>query len=260
MSDEGRRVFPMETALGVVAGKDGDDVLDFLGYAVQRSVCECCRPAITPMVKGWLYTLNPEFMKTGFDGGVSYDIWVADQKQKLGDNVSITPLPAHEQSAVNALIETLEAAKRTAEDKTAEAEAAVAAKAEADAEIKVLAPFKKKAEDLEKKAAQLEEKSQALTGEVAELKKQLAEFSGKVAVDEKAIDQSVKDIVSKAVKEALGGLMAAGVGAGAALGVADAAAGADDFAAAAESAPAEGGVPDTFGFGTSGSDGDGFGF
>ncbi|MDL2316504.1 hypothetical protein LJC59_05420 [Desulfovibrio sp. OttesenSCG-928-A18] len=254
MSDEGRRVFPMETALGVVAGKGGDDVLDFMGYALNRTVDEDCRPAINPMVKGWLYSLNPEFMKASFDANINYDSWISEQKRKFGDNVSITPMPDSELAGINALFESVEEAKQTAEDKTGEAEDAMAAKDAADAEVAALTPFKKKAEDLEAKVAQLEEKNKALNAEVAELKEKLGSFDGKVAVDEKDIEKSVKDIVSRSVKEALGGLLAAGGVAGAAL-----AEGAD--AAPAEEAPADsGGVPDTFGFGASGSDGDGFGF
>ena len=246
----------METVLGVVVGKGGADVLDLLGFAVKRDVSDECRPAVNPMVKGWLYSLNPDFMKVAYNENVSFNAWVSDQKRKLGDNVSITPIPANELAGIESLFEAVESAKQTAEDKEAEAEEAQAAQAAAEAEAKKLAPFKKKAEDLEKKVAQLEEKNNALTAEVKDLKAKLAGFDGKVAVDEGDLEKSVKDIVSKAVKAALAGLVVAGGVAAAGEGAA-----ADDFAAAAEAAPEEtGGVPDTFGFGTSGSDGDGFGF
>jgi hypothetical protein len=240
----------METALGLVADKDGDDVLDFMGYAIGRSVCGCSRPVLGPLVKGWLYTLNPEFMKTGYNDAVGWEVWLDAQKKKLGDNVSITPMPANEMAAAAALLDTLAQAKQTAEDKTAEAEAALAAKAAADADVAAMMPFKKKAEDLEKKLAKSEEQNSALAAQVAELKEKLASFDGKVAIDEKEIEKSVKDIVSKAVA----GLAAAG---GVAVAAAD---GAAPFEAAAEEPASDGGVPDTFGFGTSGADGDGFGF
>lgn len=256
MSDEGRRVFPMETALSVVAGKGGDDVLDFMGYAIGRSVDEDCRVGVGPMVKGWLYTLNPDFMKTSYDENIAFPNWVADQKRKLGDNVSITPMPAVELAGVNALIEMVTTARQTAEDKTAEAEEAVAAREAAEADSAAMAPFKKKAGELEKKVAALEEKNGALQAEIADLKGKLAAFDGKVAVDEKDIEKSVKDMVSKAVKDALGGLVAAG-----GVAAAGAAASEDAPAASEEAAPADsGGVPDTFGFGQSGSNDDGFGF
>ena len=138
MSDEGRRVFPMETALGVVAGKGGEDVLDFMGYAIGRSVCDDCRPALGPVVKGWLYSLNPDFMKVEFNENISYDTWVGEQKRKFGDNLSIPPMPERELKGVNTLIELVESAKQLAEDKEAEAEEAGAATSAANAEIKAL--------------------------------------------------------------------------------------------------------------------------
>ena len=255
MSDEGRRVFPMETALGVVAGKGGADVLDFMGYALGRSVEEDCRPAVNPMVKGWLFSLNPAFLKTEFNDNISYDSWLSEQKRKLGDNVSIQPMGEADLSGINALFDTVAAAKQLAEDKVAEAEEAVAAKEAAEAEAKTLAPFKKKAEDLEAKVASLEEKISALNSELAEAKTRSASFDGKVAVDETGLEKAIKDIVQKAV----GGLVAAG---GAVAGAA-----ADSGAAPAGDAPADFGdssgassVPDDFGFGASGNDGDGFGF
>lgn len=262
MSDEGRRIFPMETALAVVAAKGGADVLDFLGYAVRREVCECSRAGVNPAVKGWLYSLNPEFAKAEFDGSVSFETWMNEQKMKLGQSLSIPPMPEHETADIGAMMDGIAAVYKNAEEKAEEAEAAEAARAALEAEIKALSPFKKKAEDLEKKAAQLEEKNGALTKEIAELKAQLAAFDGKVAVDEADIGKSVKDIVSKAVKDALGGLAAAG-GAVATAGTADAEPGEPaSFDSGFGDAPAEPAnkVPDDFGFGTSGADGDGFGF
>ncbi len=254
MSDEGRRVFSMETALGLVAGKGGSDVLDFMGYAVGRSVDEECRTALSPLVKGWLYSLNPDFMKAAPASDVGYEVWLDAQKKKFGDNLSISPMPAVEMAAVSALIDTVAGAKQTAEDKIAEAEEALAAKEAAESDAAALMPFKKKAEAAEKKAAQLEEKNSALAAELAELKEKLASFDGKVAIDENAIEKTVKDIVSKALSGIVvaGGAVAAGaVAAGDAAG-----------AVAEEAGPAADadGVPDTFGFGASGSDGDGFGF
>jgi predicted ribosome quality control (RQC) complex YloA/Tae2 family protein len=244
----------METALGVVAGKGGVDVLDFLGFAVRREVSDECRPAVNPMVKGWLYSLNPAFMKASYDEGTPYDAWVAEQKRKLGDNVSLTPIPSTELAGIEALFTIVEKARQTAEDKETETEEALAARQAAESEARTLAPFKKKAEDLEKKAAQLEEKNAALTAEVKELKGKLAAFDGKVAVDEADLEKSVKDIVSKAVKASLSGLVAAG-------GVAADTSATDNASVAAEPADdAGGGVPDTFGFGTSGANNDGFGF
>jgi hypothetical protein len=244
----------METALGVVAGKDGADVLDFLGFAVKREVSDECRPAVNPMVKGWLYSLNPAFMKSSYSEDTAYDAWVADQKRKLGDNLSLTPIPAAELAGIDDLFALVEGAKQLAEDKETAAEEALAAKTAAEAEAKAFAPFKKKAEELEKKLGQSEEKANALAAQVKELQAKLAAYTGKVAVDEADLEKSVKDIVAKAVKAALSGLVAAG---GAAI---DSAASDEPAAVDAASDTASSDVPDTFGFGTSGPSNDGFGF
>ena len=78
------------------------------------------------------------------------------------------------------------------------------------------------------------------------LRKQVAEFQGKVAVSHDDLMQTIKD----AIKDGLKGMVVGGA-AGAAVAGAD----------AAEAAPAEeNAVPDDFGFGSSGSNSDGFGF
>ena len=156
MSDAGRRIFKMETALGVLANQSGADVLDFLGFVISRGVDECCRPAVAPMAKGWLYSMNPEFMKAPFDGTTSFNSWCNEQKTRLGDNVSLEPMPAAEVAGIHALIDTVEAAFQDAADKAAEAAEALEAQAAAEANAKAMAPFKAKAEELEKKVAQLE--------------------------------------------------------------------------------------------------------
>lgn len=253
MSDEGRRVFPLETALGVVANKDGADVIDFMSYVTGQPVCECSRAALAPIVRGWLYSLNPELMKACYEDGLPFENWANEQKRKFGDSVSLPPLPANEAAGVATLIGVVKEAKQTAEDKTAESEDALAAKAALEAEIKALEPFKKKAEDMEAKVAQFEEKNKALTSEISELKEKLAAFDGKLAIDDKDLEKSIKDIVTRAV----GSIAAAG-------GVA--AAGEAAAESPAESAPADfdsgssSNVPDDFGFGTSGANSDGFGF
>ncbi len=250
MSDDGRRVFPMETVLDVISGKTGPDVLDFLGFAVSRPVCDCCRAAVAPVVKGWVYSLNPEFMKTDFDESVPYEMWMNGQKKRLGDSVSIPAMPQKESEGIGALLDSVQAAKTTSEEKIAAAEAA-------QAEVAALTPFKQKAEEFEKKAAQLEEKNKTLTEQVNGLKKELAGFAGKVAIDAADLEKSVKDMVAKAVKDALANLP---VGAAAAGGAASG----DTVAASSESSDgtgdSQGEVPDTFGFGSSAPSDDGFGF
>ena len=86
-----------------------------------------------------------------------------------------------------------------------------------------------------------------MNSDMGGLRKQMAEFQGKVAVSHDDLMQTIKD----AIKDGLKGMVVGGVAAGAAVAGAD----------AAEAAPAEeNAVPDDFGFGSSGSNSDGFGF
>ena len=78
------------------------------------------------------------------------------------------------------------------------------------------------------------------------LRRQVAEFQGKVAINHDELMQSIKDAIKDNLKNITVGVAAAGV--------------AGEAAAAEEPAQEEGGVPDDFGFGTSGANSDGFGF
>ena len=43
MSDSDRKVFPVESVLALVVGKEGVDIKDIAGYVVGRSIaCDCC--------------------------------------------------------------------------------------------------------------------------------------------------------------------------------------------------------------------------
>ena len=96
---------------------------------------------------------------------------------------------------------------------------------------------------LDKVEQQLEQDAE----QMETLRKQVAEFQGKVAVSHDDLMQTIKD----AIKDGLKGMVVGGAAAGAAVAGAD----------AAEAAPAEeNAVPDDFGFGSSGSNSDGFGF
>lgn len=243
MSDEGRRVFKMETVLGLVAGKTGADVSDLLGYLAQRALTTEEEAAVAPMAKGWLYSQNPAFMQCAEAEG-NYDDWLKKERARLGDNVSLQPISAAELAGISGVLDKIVALKAH----VAGLEKDVAG---LQAQVKELTPFKGQAADLEKKLAQSEQKVQSLNSDIANLKKELAPFNGKVAIDEKEIESSVKDIVSRAVKDALKVLPVAAAGTAAAEG-----------AAAGSDTPAEdaGDVPDTFGFGASGPSDDGFGF
>ena len=102
-------------------------------------------------------------------------------------------------------------------------------------------------EDVDRFLDKVEQQLEQDAEQMEALRKQVAEFQGKVAVSHDDLMQTIKD----AIKDGLKGMVVGGVAAGAAVAGAD----------AAEAAPAEeNAVPDDFGFGSSGSNSDGFGF
>jgi hypothetical protein len=246
MSDEARRVFKMETILGLIAGKRGADISDLLGFLSQRDLSEVEEGAVAPIARGWLYSMHPDFMKCEFAETDVFEEWAAKQAARLGDNVSIEAIPAAEMAGISAVLDKMAA--------DAAANAAQAAEIAAlKAQVAELTPFKAEAEKLGKEVESLKGKLDTAQTDAAKTKKELAGFSGKVAINENEIESSVKDIVSRAVKDALKALPV-----GAAAGVAAAEVAEEAAAGFDESAGSD--VPEDFGFGASGSDGDGFGF
>jgi septal ring factor EnvC (AmiA/AmiB activator) len=202
---------------------------DLLGYLTGRELSAQEEGIVAPLCRAWVCSLNPAFLK-----GAPAEA-----------NVSITPIPLEDVGSITALLDTLAANAAT----IAEQKGAIE---DLEGQVAELTPFQGKTADLTKKVESLEAKIATLEGEKKELAKANAEFSGKLAVDESELTSTVKDIVEKAVKAAVASLPVGVPGAAPAEG----------GEVAAEAAPAEetGGVPDTFGFGASGSDGDGFGF
>ncbi|SHN51571.1 hypothetical protein [Desulfovibrio litoralis] len=245
MSDEGRRVFKMEIVHDLLSGKSNAGVSEMLSFLSGRSLDKDAECFVTPLAKAWLFSLNTDLMKLCCCSGEAPSSACESKKGTLGDNISVEPIPAKYMESFVAILNQYEEAIETAET---EQEATL----ELNKQLKALEPFKKKAEELEKKVAQLEAKVKTLTTENAELKDNVNQFKGKVAIDETGLESGIKDIVTKAVKASLGALAVAGA--------AGAVAGADAVAEpqAAEESANE--VPDTFGFGASGSDNDGFGF
>ncbi len=245
MSDEARRVFSMETILGLIAGKRGVDISDLLGFLAQRDLSELEEGAVAPIAKGWLYSMHPDFMKCAFADHEVFEDWIAKEKGRMGDNVSLEAIPADAMAPIAALLDSMATAAGVNLAQATELE-------EIHTRLAELEPFKAQAEKLEGQMADLQGQLEAARAEAAEAKKELAGYNGKIAINENEIESSVKDIVSRAVKDALKTLPAGAVAADVATGTDDAAVSVDE--------PAGSSVPDDFGFGTSGSDNDGFGF
>lgn len=241
---EGRKIFPLDTILALLSGVGGADTSGLLSFMTAKELNPEQEAIVAPLAQAWLCKLHPAFLESKFSEDAPYENWVAAEKKRIGDNVSLTPIPEAEMTGIETVLSAVDAAKATAAEKTEEAEALAAKVAE-------LEPFEAKAGELEKKVEGLEGQVASLQEEVSELKSKNAEFEGKLPVDENGLNDSIKEIVTKALKDAV-----ASVPMGAAAG---AAAEGGDAAPAEEAVEDSGPAPD-FGFGSSGDDADGFGF
>ena len=233
MADD-RKVFPLESVLALVTGKEGANVQELAGFITGRAVtCAACAAAVGPFAAAWLARWYPRFMDLDWAEGQDWNAFVAKWRKTVGDNVSLTPMDGRTRAlAAKAL------------DAMAEANAAATRQSEAVVRLEA------RAEAAQKKGDELEGKLKAMKTEVGGLTRQVAEFQGKVAVNHDELMQTIKD----AIKDGLKGMVVGGAAATGAPGT--------PGAPATEEAPAaaESSVPDGFGFGDSGADADGFGF
>ncbi len=244
MSEDARRVIKMETVLGLIAGKSGDDISDLLRFLTQRELSTQEEGIVAPLAKAWICSKHPPFMESPYDPTAIYEDWVQKGIKRLGDNISVAPIAEGEMSGIGAVLDMLTDNKNTIAALNDE-------KGALEAKIAELQPFVKKSQDLEKKVGQLEGKIAGLEKDAKELKAQTAEFKGKLPVAESELNDTIKEIVTKALKDAVKSVP---------LGAAAGAAGGEAVAEAVVEEDTSGGVPDSFGFGASGSDGGGFGF
>ena len=241
MSDSNRKIFPLETVMALVAGKDGIDIKEIAGYVTGQSlVCDEQAKVAGVFAAAWLSRWYPKFSGLIWSENQSWSAFVSQAKAQLGDNVSLQPMDGR----------TKELAKQ-ALDYLADAGKSVAAQTEAvvklEASVRELEPYKAQAAALQKKVDELEAKVKTLNSDMGALRRKASEFDGKIALDQDEFMRTVKD----AIKDGLKGMVVGGAVAGAAAASADGGA-----AAPAEEAAEE---DFGFGFGDSTSD-DGFGF
>ncbi|MDR2743627.1 MAG: hypothetical protein LBB66_00240 [Desulfovibrio sp.] len=238
MSDTDRKVFPLESVLALIVGKKDVDIKEIAGYITGRTIaCDCCARAAGPFAAAWLARLYPKFSELEWVEGMAWEAFAAKGGSLFGDNVSLTPMDGRIKAMADQALDYLA-------DSFKSLQAQTAAAAELEGRVRALEPLEAKSAVLRKKCDELEAKIKSMNADLGGLRKQVAGFQGKVAVDHDELMQSIKD----AIKDGLKGFAAGGVAVGAAAG-------------GGESAPdGESGVPDDFGFGSSGTDGDGFGF
>ncbi|MDR1776969.1 MAG: hypothetical protein LBR31_03970 [Desulfovibrio sp.] len=241
MSDADRKVFSVESVLALVTGKEGANTKDIAGYVTGRSIaCDCCAKASSPFAAAWLARLYPKFVELEWKDDMTWETYVSKGRSLLGDNVSLTPMDGRAKAATDQALDYLADSFKSLQTQTAVV-------AELEARVRVLEPMEAKAAALQKKCDELEAKIKSMNADMGALRKQAAEFQGKVAINHDELMQNIKS----AIKDGLKGIVVggeAGAAAGAVVGT-------------AESAPVEENVvPNDFGFGSSGSNSDGFGF
>ena len=242
MSDVARKVFPLESVLALLTGKEDAAVAEIAGFLTGRSLCCCSAALAAPMAAGWLANLYPAFINLKYDESQPWANFVSGMKAQVGANVSVPPMTGQSQAMVAKVLDAMAEKADTLKAQAAEI-------ATLQARVEALAPFQGKAEEQEKKIGQLEAKVKSQNTDIGALRKEMAPFQGKVPVDQQELENIIKDAIVKNLKNFTGGVAAAGAAAAAGEAVAE--------AAAEESS---GGVPDSFGFGSSSSDSDGFGF
>jgi hypothetical protein len=241
MSDVARKVFPLESILALLTGKEDPAVAELAGFLAGRSLC-CCAAALTaPMAAGWLANLYPAFINLQYDESRPWAAFVSGMKAQVGDNVSVPPMTGQAQAMVARALDSMAEKAETLKVQAAEIAALQTRVAE-------LEPFQGKAEEQEKKISQLEAKVKSQNADIGALRKDMIPFQGKTPVDQQELENIIKDAIVKNLKNFTGGVAAAGAAAVAGEAVAEAA------------VEEEGGVPDSFGFGSSGANNDGFGF
>ena len=240
MSDAARKVFPLESVLALLTGKEDAAVTELAGFLTGRSLCCCSTALAAPMAAGWLASLYPAFINMQYDESLPWANFVSGMKAQVGDNISVPPMSGRFQAMVAKVLDAMSEKADTLKAQTAEI-------ASLQARVEELEPFRGKAEEQDKKIGQLEAKVKSQNADIGALRREMAPFQGKVPVDQQELENIIKDAIAKNLKNFTGGTAAVGA----------AAAG----EAAAEAAAEEsGGVPDSFGFGSSGANNDGFGF
>lgn len=241
MADE-RRIFPTETVLELVLGKNGPKVEELATFLTGRPIENGPQTkAIAPFAIAWLARWQPKLVEADLSDAADWNKIVSKMKAELGDNISVVPVSGGLKAVMDSTLNTI---RDTHESMLTQAQSA------ADLERKVheLEQFETTAKAAQKKNDELEARLKAMKTDMGAMQRKLNEYDGKLAIDNDELMRSIRD----AIKEGMKGLVIAGA---ATAGV-PAGAGEAETAGAAEPASDE----DEFGFGASKSSDDEFGF
>jgi phosphoglycolate phosphatase-like HAD superfamily hydrolase len=203
---EARKIFPINTFVACLKGEGKDankeSLLDMLNYMVGKDIDPEFEPFAIALTKAWIYEQHPELTNLSASGLAA-----------LGENVSVTPLPALAAAEASGIFEQLAEYKSTIAAKDAkieELEGDIEAKdakiAELQKQVKAFEDEKKgQAEELfittEKRIEEYTKKLEELLKEVDEVKKNgvvvagvaAAAGAGAAAPAEKEVDEDTFD-------------------------------------------------------------------
>lgn len=237
---EDRKVFPIEQVLELVTGKKDADTRAITSFITGRpDVCPVCSRAAAPFAFAWLARWYPRFSDMEWKEGQSWESFVNQAKNSLGDNISLIPMKGRLKDAA---LQTLDVIKDTQASLTRQTEAVV----KLEKEVAGLKPFESIAATAQKKCDDLEERVKTMKKEMTTLNRKALEFEGKIAVDHETLIDNIKEAIKDGLK---------GISIGSAVaGTVQAAAGSEaPHPDQANKEPA-----DEFGFGSSSDDEFGF--
>ncbi|MCL2124300.1 MAG: hypothetical protein FWH34_09430, partial [Desulfovibrionaceae bacterium] len=198
MSDVARKVFPLESVLALLTGKEDAAVAEIAGFLAGRSLCCCSAALVAPMAAGWLANLYPAFINLKYDESLPWADFVSGMKAQVGDNVSVPPMAGQSQAMVAKVLDAMAEKAETLKVQAAEITAL-------QARVEALEPFQGKAEEQEKKISQLEAKVKSQNADIGALRREMAPFQGKVPVDQQELETIIKDAIVKNLKNFTGG-------------------------------------------------------
>lgn len=238
MADE-RKVFPIEPVLALVAGHKHVQTRDLAEFLLGRTVNDdTLQKAAGPFAAAWLARWYPSFMDLDWQKDANWPEFVARCRGILGDQISLCPLAGRTKALADDVLDALEESRSALARQTAAA-------AGLEAKVRELKGAETRAESCKAEIDKLEKQVKKQKADMAALQRQVAEFNGKMPVSHDELMQNIKDAIKDGLK---------GVSIGAAV------TGTVEAAAEAE-APQKAEVSeDDFGFNSSSTNNDGFGF
>lgn len=238
---EDRKIFPVGQVLELITGKNDADISSLVSFITGKAnLGPEATKAVAPFAYAWLARWYPKFMDMEWKEDQSWEAYLRQVSHILGDKVSIVPISGRMKTLVSDVLDNI---ADTQDALTRQTETAV----KLEKEVKVLEPLKNLLDASQKKNDELEAKIKSMKSEILALNRKALEFEGKVAMNQDELMQSIKD----AIKDGLKGVAIAS-------SVATSQPAADS--PAETSSPQASAPEDEWGFGSSSSSSDEFGF